>query len=96
MKRRKLNRRYGHARPSAAKLPFHGGYCYACPSHAVGFRDRRPEGGSMETACPRHYDPTIKTYDACMYCNDPIRKGSVDVDADFAHKACQKREMVDV
>lgn len=28
--------------------------CYACDGVAVGTRDRRPEGGSLETACARH------------------------------------------
>lgn len=28
--------------------------CYACDAPAVGFRDRRPEGGQLERACVRH------------------------------------------
>ena len=83
-----LRRRYGYA--SAAKLPFHGGRCYACGDKAAGFRDRRPEGGSLEPACRRHRDPTIKTFEACMYCSGPVRRGSVDIDDEFAHKSCHE------
>ena len=92
MSRRALRRRYGRARPSADRLPFHGGGCYACGSRATGFRDRRPEGGSLETACSRHKDPTVKTYDACMYCSGPVRRGSLDIDGTFAHKSCHAPE----
>jgi len=73
-------------------LPFHGGRCYACPKAAKGFRDRRPEGGLLEPACERHMDPTIKTYDACIFCNGPVRKGSVAIDDDFAHQKCMREE----
>lgn len=77
------------------KLPFHGGQeCYACDCQTVvGLRDRRPEGGSLETGCERHADPTIATYAACIYCDAPVRKGSVSVDGNFAHKRCH--EMVE-
>jgi hypothetical protein len=72
------------------KLPFHGGQqCYACDCQTVvGLRDRRPEGGSLEIACARHADPTVATYDACMYCDAPARKGSWLIDGNFAHKTC--------
>jgi hypothetical protein len=90
--KRALKRRYGRARPAADRLPFHGGDCYACEQRATGLRDRRPEGGLLERACGKHKDPTIKTYDACMYCDGPIRRGSLDVDRDFAHKSCHGQE----
>jgi hypothetical protein len=69
-------------------LPFHGGTCYACGDKAVGFRDRRPEGGVLEPACKRHADPKIKVYEACIYCDGRVRKGSLTIDKDFAHKEC--------
>lgn len=31
--------------------------CYACEEPATGARDRRPEGGKLELACPRHSEP---------------------------------------
>lgn len=74
----------------ATKEAFFGGTCYACDSKATGLRDRRPEGGLLETACKRHADPTIKTFDACIYCSTPVRSGSLDVDGEFAHKSCHK------
>ena len=87
---RALRRRYGHAAPNG--VPFHGGRCYACGATATGLRDRRPEGGELETACTRHKDPSIKTYEACIFCNGPVRKGSVTIDGDFAHQACARVE----
>lgn len=74
------------------KIPFHGGDCYACDSEAVGLRDRRPEGGTLEYACNRHADPTIKVYEACMYCDGPVRKGSLSIDRNFVHHACHNKE----
>jgi hypothetical protein len=67
-----------------------GGDCYACDSAAVGVRDRRPEGGSLEMACSRHADPAIPVFHACMYCNEPVRKDSLEIDRNFAHKSCHK------
>ena len=84
-----LRRRYGRA-SSGKALPFHGGRCYACGAKAAGYRDRRPEGGDLEKACSRHRDPKIKTFEACMHCSGPVRKGSVSIDDDFAHKSCHK------
>ena len=78
--------------PKTEKVPFHGGTCYACNHAAVGFRDQRPEGGMLEPACGRHADPTIKTYDACIYCDGPVKTGSLVVDTDFAHKKCHHAE----
>jgi hypothetical protein len=86
--KRSLHRRYGRAKSAA--VPFFGGRCYACGAKGSGFRDRRPEGGNLETACARHRDPKIKTFEACMYCSGPVRKGSVEIDDDFAHKSCHK------
>lgn len=72
-------------------LPFTGGWpCYACDKRAVGYRDRRPEGGSLEYACKRHADPTIRTYEACMYCGGPVRAGSLAIDGSFAHVKCHR------
>lgn len=62
--------------------------CYACDAGARGFRDRRPEGGALEPACARHADPSIEVYDACIYCGEPVRKGSRYVDGGYAHAAC--------
>jgi hypothetical protein len=55
-------------------------------------RDRRPEGGDLELACARHRDPSIKTYEACIFCDAPVRKGSVTIDGEFAHRACAREE----
>ncbi len=74
----------------ATKEAFFGGTCYACDAKAVGLRDRRPEGGMMERACKRHADPTSLTFDACIYCSGPVRKDSLDIDGEFAHKSCHK------
>lgn len=38
---------------------FDSGGCYACDGAAIGFRDRRPEGGRLEHACERHADPNV-------------------------------------
>lgn len=71
--------------------PFHGGErCYACDAKPLGLRDRRPEGGDLEVGCDRHADPTILVYPACIYCNGTIRKGSVRIDGQFAHKSCHQ------
>lgn len=73
-----------------APLPFHGGeQCYACDcTKVVGFRDRRPEGKDLEVACQRHTDPTVRVYEACVYCDGPTRKGSLDLGGLFAHARC--------
>ncbi len=80
----------GGAAPKVTeRLPFSTRQCYACDSReAVGVRDRRPEGGMIEAACPRHADPTIPAYPACSLCGGQIRPGSYDVDGTFVHKAC--------
>ena len=73
------------------KLPFHANRtCYACDDGASGLRDRKPEGGSLEYACDRHKDPKIKTFIACMYCSQPVRKGALYLDGDYAHASCAK------
>lgn len=74
------------------KIPFHGGTCYACGARATGLRDRRPEGGDLEPACNRHKDPRIQTYDACIFCDGPVRTGSLVIDGDFAHAKCVREE----
>lgn len=71
-------------------LPFHTRRCYACDAHACGVRDRRPEGGSIEAACKRHADPTIKAFAACMFCSGA--RPSLVIDGDFAHKSCHAAE----
>lgn len=70
------------------RLPYHHEYCYACDEPAIGVRDRRPEGGSVEAACERHADLTIAAYPACTYCDGPVRPGSLLIDHTFAHRAC--------
>lgn len=60
--------------------------CYACDAPACGVRDRRPEGGSLEAACARHAEPTIKSHAACCYCSAP--RPTLVIDGDLAHKAC--------
>ncbi|MFA5053242.1 MAG: hypothetical protein WC565_04250 [Parcubacteria group bacterium] len=77
-------------KPKPPALPFHGGKCYACERPAVGLRDRRPEGGELEPACRRHADPSIRTYAACIYCDGPVRKGSVSIDGEWAHAKCHE------
>lgn len=62
--------------------------CYACDAKAIGVRDRRPEGGSIESACQRHADPTIPSYAACFMCDGP--RPSLLIEGDFAHKSCHE------
>jgi hypothetical protein len=64
--------------------------CYACDGRAVGLRDRRPEGGRMEKACARHAEPSIRVFQACMYCMGPVRKGSIEIDGAWAHASCHR------
>jgi hypothetical protein len=87
----------GKVNPSGGPFPFHGGQkCYACDcTRVVGYRDRRPEGGEREVACARHADPTIPVYEACIYCDGKIRRGSVSIDGDFAHKKCHHQVCTD-
>lgn len=82
-----------HASTKPSKQPFFGGEkCYACDcTNVVGYRDRRPEGGINEIACKRHADPWIKVFEACIYCNGPVRNGSLDIDGEFAHKKCHEQ-----
>ena len=75
---------------TAAKRPCFGSQCYACDARSVGVRDQRPEGGMLEQACGRHADPTIPSFDACFYCSTPVRKGSIDIDGEHAHKSCHR------
>lgn len=71
------------------KVPFFGGRCcYACDASPVGLRDLRPEGKDLEVACARHADPSIRIFQACIYCTTPVRRGSLCVDGNFAHAAC--------
>ena len=79
---------------ATTKKPFCGGTCYACDAKATGLRDLTPSGGVLESACPRHADPTIAVFEACMYCETRVRAGSFDVDGCFAHKSCHRAEML--
>jgi hypothetical protein len=76
--------------------PFHGHNrqtCYCCDAVPVGFADRTHDAErGFVLACARHADSTIATYDACIYCNGPVRKGGLDIDGDFAHVKCHKAE----
>lgn len=70
-----------------------GDRCYACDAAAKGWRDMRPEGGAMVPACGRHRDPSIKTFDACIYCGAPVRKGSVSLGPnEYAHAKCEREQ----
>ena len=69
-------------------IPYIKSRCYACSAPAAGVRDQRPEGGSVEAACARHRDPTIKSYAACSYCLGP--RPTLDIDGDLAHKKCHE------
>lgn len=64
--------------------------CYACDAAACGTRDRRPEGGEVETACARHREPGTALRAACMYCKGTMRRGGMDVDGDNAHANCHR------
>jgi len=60
---------------------------------AVGYRDLRPESktGHLNVACARHADPHIKTYEACIYCTGPVKKGSLRFDdSGYAHRTCHE------
>jgi len=76
------------------KVPFFGGGCYACDAKAVGFARRYILAAYAleEPACKRHADPAIAIYDACMFCSGPVRKGSVEIDGNFAHAKCMRAE----
>ncbi len=66
--------------------------CYACDSMATGLRDRTTEGGTLEHACSRHADPKILVSIGCVYCSQPIRKGSLSLGTGYgyAHRGCHK------
>ena len=72
-----LNRSQRLANPGQGK-------CYACDAPAVGRRNRQddPEG-KWVPACKRHREVEL-----CIYCNAPVRKGSLEIDGDPAHKKC--------
>ena len=74
------------------KQPFYGGKCYACDAKAVGLCDRRKHyvEDALVPACERHADPTVKCYEACFYCNGQARKGSLDIEGNFAHAKCHR------
>ena len=62
------------------------GRCYACDSHKLVGVARH--NGTIEPACKRHTDPTIKAYFGCMFCNGPVRAGSLAIEGDYAHHKC--------
>lgn len=72
------------------KVPFFGGRCcYACDAAPVGLVERYYAGRRYyEVACARHADPSIRIFQACIYCTTPVRRGSLCVDGNFAHAAC--------
>lgn len=76
---------------------FTPGKCYACDKAAVGVT---VHNGTVKRGCKRHADPKLKATTKpipgnglCLYCSVPVRKGSVDVDGDDAHKKCQREQM---
>ena len=73
-------------------VPFHGGRkCYACDERPVGLVERYYSGRRYyEVACERHADPTIRVFEACIYCSTRVRRGSLSIDGDFAHAACHR------
>jgi len=77
---------------NSVAVPFFGGRCYACDRKAVGFRDKREEGGELEAACTRHADPRVKVRPACIYCSGTVRKGSLVVGDMNVHAACQAEQ----
>jgi hypothetical protein len=83
-------RERAQAEPKPERVPFYGGEkCYACDAKPVGLADRRHDAeGAYMPACERHRNLTIRTYDACIYCNGQVRKGSLSIDGEFAHKSC--------
>lgn len=83
-----------HKKSAAPQVPFFGGRCYACDAKAVGFARHYVVAAYAleEPACKRHADPSIKVFDACMFCSGPVRKGSVEVDGNFAHAKCMRME----
>lgn len=44
----------------------------------------------IEYACSEHADPSLKVVQCCIYCGDPVRKGSLAIDGEYAHNACHK------
>lgn len=82
----------GKTETKTGRLAHHGGDCYACQKAAVGYRDRRPEGGELESGCESHADPTIKVYPACIFCDGVVRAGSVNIDREHAHASCHRED----
>jgi hypothetical protein len=65
-------------------VPFCGGAkCYACDAPPVGLAEH---GGENKPACTRHRWPSIRTYNACMYCHGP--RPLFDCDGTFHHMTC--------
>lgn len=63
--------------------------CYACDKGSVGVAERWTDGKmTLVYACQRHSNPAYKVTDCCMYCGDPVQKGSLWVDGGWAHKKC--------
>lgn len=67
------------------KAPTADTKCYACDSMSVGATNHE---GKTVYACKRHADASIKVVDCCIYCGDPVRKGSLSIDGAFAHQKC--------
>lgn len=52
--------------------------CYACDEAATGCRAvHRLAAVYVEPACPRHADPGSRLRFVCMYCQGPVRRGSL-------------------
>lgn len=66
--------------------------CYACDKDSVGVT---MHNGAIKAACKRHADPSMRVSHKCIYCDDPVRKGSLRVDNDYAHAKCVRREHAD-
>lgn len=66
--------------------------CYACDARATGARLDRALN-RYRSACDRHSEPGVKSYQACAYCLGPTRRGSVEVGGDFhAHASCHAKD----
>ena len=74
-------------------IPYMKSRCYACSAPAAGVRDQRPEGGSVEAACARHRDPSIKSYAACWCCLGP--RPRLDIDGDLATSSVTRKRAAD-
>ena len=63
--------------------------CYACDAQATGTAEH---GRRVVPACTRHRDPDRGEHllKNCIYCDQPVRAGSLDIDGFYAHKKCHR------